>query len=706
MTMHSSAVLSRKNRRVLDHTLLCAVGICVNIVVSYLSARAGLSLYLDSIGTILTAAVGGFLPGVITGFVTNLLKGFWNLSSIYYIPINIMLAMVTAFFAQRHDLMRFPRVLLPFFSLAFVGGVIGSFLTWFLNGSIYAGGALSARFVNAGFSLLTSQILGDFMLDFADKGISLAVVLLILRFIPKDMLDVFDKERVSLITDKDKVRQMSLRTKVMLLVTGLMLVVAIAVTGITISLFNDSIIEENVKMAYGAARIAAGAFDADRVPEFIERGDAAAGYAESEAALARIVESAENIDYVYVYQIREDGCHVVFDPDTAAGPGSDPGEIIGFDDAFMEVLPVLLEGGVIDPIISNETYGWLLTVYLPVYDSENACQCYVGVDVSMPKIRSTATVFLAEIISLFLGFSMLVTVLGIQLAEDSLIRPINSMAAATTAFAKRKDGMTGEGLAQVEALDIRTGDEIENLYQAISSTTKEVVDSILSIQRKNEQITRLQGGLIMVLADMVESRDKCTGNHVRNTASYVELILKKMQEQGLYPDLVNDDYIRDVVSSAPLHDVGKIQVPDALLNKPGKLTPEEFEIMKKHTIAGGEIIDSAIEQVADDSSLYLNEARKLTVYHHERWDGKGYLYGLRGEDIPLSARVMAVADVFDALVSRRSYKDSFPVDKALDIIREESGTHFDPMVVQMFFACEDDARAIAEAATIKNNAEY
>lgn len=299
--MHSSAVLSRKNRRVLDHTLLCTVGITVNIVVSYLSARAGLSLYLDSIGTILAAAVGGFLPGVITGFVTNLLKGFWNLSSIYYIPINIMLAMVTAFFAQRHDLRRFPHMLLPFFSLSFVGGVIGSLLTWFLNGSVYAGNALSARFVNAGFSLLSSQILGDFALDLADKGISLAVVLFILDFIPKDMLDVFDKERVTLITDKDKVRQMSLRTKVMLLVTGLMLIVAIAVTGITISLFNDSIIEENVKMAYGAAKVAAGVFDADRVPEFIERGEEAAGYAESEAALARIVESAENIDYVYVY---------------------------------------------------------------------------------------------------------------------------------------------------------------------------------------------------------------------------------------------------------------------------------------------------------------------------------------------------------------------------------------------------------------------
>ena len=232
------------------------------------------------------------------------------------------------------------------------------------------------------------------------------------------------------------------------------------------------------------------------------------------------------------------------------------------------------------------------------------------------------------------------------------------------------------------------------------------MQNLIDIQRQNAQITRLQSGLIMVLADMVESRDKCTGNHVRNTASYVRLILEHMQKKGLYPDILTDAYIEDVVSSAPLHDVGKIQVPDALLNKPGKLTDEEFALMKQHTVAGGEIIDSAIEQVADASSGYLNEARKLTVYHHERWDGKGYPCGIKGEEIPLSARVMAVADVFDALVSRRSYKEGFPVDKALSIIREESGTHFDPEVVEAFLECESEARAIAEAATIKSAKEY
>ena len=140
--------------------------------------------------------------------------------------------------------------------------------------------------------------------------------------------------------------------------------------------------------------------------------------------------------------------------------------------------------------------------------------------------------------------------------------------------------------------------------------------------------------------------------------------------------------------------MGKITIPDAILNKPGKLTAEEFELMKSHSTAGGKIIDTLIETVPD--SDYLYEAKNLATYHHERWDGKGYPAGLSGEGIPLSSRIMAVADVFDALISTRSYKKGFPYEKALEIIREESGSHFDPNVVDAFLASKDKILAIAE----------
>ena len=205
----------------------------------------------------------------------------------------------------------------------------------------------------------------------------------------------------------------------------------------------------------------------------------------------------------------------------------------------------------------------------------------------------------------------------------------------------------------------------------------------------------MQNGLIYVLADLVESRDKNTGDHVRKTAAYVRLITQKMKEKGLYPDILTDEYMEDVANSAPLHDVGKIMVSDTILNKPGRLTDEEFAIMKSHTTAGNQIIASAMSLVSD--SGYLKEAKNLATYHHERYDGTGYPSGKAGEDIPLSARIMAVADVFDALVSKRSYKEPFSFEKAMEIIKEGAGTQFDPLIAEIFIESADEVRKISIA---------
>ena len=149
-----------------------------------------------------------------------------------------------------------------------------------------------------------------------------------------------------------------------------------------------------------------------------------------------------------------------------------------------------------------------------------------------------------------------------------------------------------------------------------------------------------------------------------------------------------------MVHSAPLHDIGKIQVSDVILNKPGKLSEDEFETMKTHTTAGADKIQHAMDMVSESDSGYLKEAMNLANFHHEKWDGTGYPRGLKGEEIPLSARIMAVADVFDALVSRRSYKEPFSFEKAMQIIREDSGFRFDPAVVDAFCRAGEEVRRI------------
>lgn len=201
----------------------------------------------------------------------------------------------------------------------------------------------------------------------------------------------------------------------------------------------------------------------------------------------------------------------------------------------------------------------------------------------------------------------------------------------------------------------------------------------------------LQKSLITTMADLVESRDENTGGHIQRTAKYVEMIAKKLYEQHKFEDLLTKKTIEDMVLAAPLHDVGKIHVPDEVLNKPGRLNEEEFRQMQSHAARGAEIIRRVEMQTGYIS--YLSVAEEMAGSHHERIDGKGYPMGITGEQIPLCAKILAVADVFDALVSKRCYKEPMPLDKAFSIIEEEAGTHFDETVAAAFLSMREEITA-------------
>lgn len=200
------------------------------------------------------------------------------------------------------------------------------------------------------------------------------------------------------------------------------------------------------------------------------------------------------------------------------------------------------------------------------------------------------------------------------------------------------------------------------------------------------KVSDMQYNMIVMMAEIVENRDADTGGHIQRTAKYVEVIAKQMKAMGMYPEIMTDQYVKDLMVAAPLHDIGKIHVSDFILNKPGRFTPEEFEQMKVHAPEGRKLLIHAKKHLGDFS--YLDMAIEVAGAHHEWWNGdeKGYPDGIAGEEIPLSARIMAVADVFDALTARRVYKDPMPFNKAVNIILEEKGTHFDPTVVDAFVA--------------------
>ncbi len=224
---------------------------------------------------------------------------------------------------------------------------------------------------------------------------------------------------------------------------------------------------------------------------------------------------------------------------------------------------------------------------------------------------------------------------------------------------------------------------------------KELEEKNKFFQSKSEanemRILEIQNKTIMGIADLVESRSGETGQHVKRTSHLVNMILMQAKKKGKWTEILTDEYIDYVTMAAPMHDLGKIVIPDAILNKPGKFTPEEFEIMKTHASAGGKIVYDIIGGVAEKK--YVDIASDIASYHHEKWNGKGYPNGMAGEEIPLCARIMAVADVFDALVSERCYKKPMSYDDAFALIERESGEHFDPDVVELFMELKDEIYA-------------
>ncbi|MCL2035206.1 MAG: response regulator [Oscillospiraceae bacterium] len=241
--------------------------------------------------------------------------------------------------------------------------------------------------------------------------------------------------------------------------------------------------------------------------------------------------------------------------------------------------------------------------------------------------------------------------------------------------------------ASVEARGFQLGvvDFITKPFSApvLLNRIKSHLDIDEIIRERTAQLINMQNGIVFVLADMVETRDLGTGGHIERTTSYLEILTQKMIEDGVYADELSLMNFELLVSSARLHDVGKIAISDVILKKPGKLTDEEFAVMQSHTTHGERIIGQIISRTVN--AVFLQYAKLFTGYHHERWDGKGYPYGLSETKIPLQGRIMAIPDVYDALISERPYKKAFTHEKAVDIIIQGAGTQFDPSIVKAFY---------------------
>ena len=550
--------------------VLVVLGVAINRLISTIAGTFGIPLYLDSIGTMFAAVVGGVCPGMFVGFITNMLGGLSDTSTFYYGTINVLIAGIAGIAAGKGYFEKIQRVfaLLPFYLILSIPGSMLSYILFDRQLAPYASLPAAEMFHGMGIPIWLSQILGDFCVELPDKLISLLVAFCLAKLIPeavkKEFVVISGREGLQ-DSEGKKGKRSSLRTQVgvLLFLTGLAIVIV----------------------------------------------------------------------------------------------------------AFA---------------ISYKTYMEAKVAGFPDWNYDVA------------KLRTETLLYSGKMLSAVLGLLLCIVSFFMMLANHMVVTPLHKMATEMKRFAYDSDSGRDESVEKIQALDIRTGNEVEELYLAMTKSVKEIDDYIDMTEEQSRTISELHINIITTLADIVESRDETTGYHVKRTAEYCAIIAKKLLEDEKYPEIIDDNYINTLKIAAPLHDIGKVKIPDAILKKPARLTDEEFEVIKTHTTLGKEMLEGAIKTIGEND--YLSMAKDIANYHHEWWDGnkRGYPEGISGESIPLAARIMAVADVFDALVSKRPYKEGYPVEKALDIIREESGTHFDPFVVEAMENSPEGIREIIE----------
>ncbi|BDC93020.1 HD-GYP domain-containing protein [Treponema bryantii] len=692
---------------------LVATGTLINVLLSFLMFKLGLPLILDTVGTIVVSALSGMLLlGILTAVISNVVCSIFNEAALYLAFFNALIAIFTVWFLQKHSFKKFGKTILFALALSVFSAIAVSLIQFIIlvQGQQSVVSQTAHSFSSAAnFPYLISFILVNFLLQIADKGISCLLVMILVKVIPQEKLSIYslgawlqrplsEQELKELKSMRRTVkRSLRSRTTHTLVLSSFMVMILTGWTGLRIYSQNEK--AKKTESAWSTVKTAASIIDLDKLDDYIKYGRDAEGYNETAELLSKLWMCASDISYLYVVKPEGMNGRFIFDVDTSivdedAEPPYYPGEVIPFEEPFEPYLMDLAEGKLVGPIETNDAWGWLLTVYYPVTDSLGNMKCYVGADVSLQYIADYMFVFFMKIILTMAGFFILIVAFALWKTGVYTSIPISTMTSCLERFAMSGEDQEklDENVRIIRSLDIHTEDEVEKLYKAICKMTLNQAEQMRDIRHLSDSTLKMQDGLIITMADMVESRDSDTGAHVQKTAAYVRIIVEGLKKKGYYAQKITPKFISDVVRSAPLHDVGKINIPDGVLNKPGKLTDEEFEIMKSHTTAGKILLENAISSVQGEN--YLKEARNMAAYHHERWDGKGYPEKLHGEVIPLSARIMAVADVFDALTSPRVYKPAFPIEKALEILQEGAGTQFDAKCIEVFMDALPEVKMI------------
>lgn len=505
--------MPEKNLRI--PIFLCVAALTLNLIGSFIVERFDLPLFLDTVGTVFIAALGGYVPGIAIGFFTNLTKSFVDPVQMYFCSVSVAVAIITTFFARKGFYDKFWKALLMIPVLTCVTGTCDLLIESFLK----------ATDVLEPVKEFDLDFANNFLYEFIDKSFSVSATIVLLKFVSpqtKKFFRLMGQRQAPLSEDMKRIAKeqnylsSSLRTKMTVILTMSSLLLSFSVSLISYFLFKNSAIDERIKTVDGMVAIAISEINPYRVNDYLEFGREAKGYKETEQKLYAIKNSSLEAKYLYVYRVLEDGCHVVFDLDTAAYKGDKAGSVVPLEKDLLKYRDDLLAGRPIRPIITDNEYGYLLTLYKPVYDGSGRCQCYVAVDFSMDILREYSRTFIIKLIALFLGCFVFIFAIGLGFVENNIILPVNTMAYCARNFSYDSAAAREKYFDRLKGLKIHTGDEIENLYSALLRTTENILSYLEHLQRAKVRVADMQ--IKVAEMDEIAYKDSLTG--VNNKAAY------------------------------------------------------------------------------------------------------------------------------------------------------------------------------------------
>lgn len=500
---------------------ICLTGLLLNLLGSAVAEIFNLPIFLDTSGTIFIAALGSYMPGIAVGFLTSLLKSLFDSHQMYYASFSIIIAIFTTVMARRGFFLNLGKVIVLIPLIAIFMGCCSVNIENFLR---------SSSFIQT-FNAFNAGFVESFSMELVDKTISVLLAFFLIKKTPGDIKKSFRllgqrqaplSEEMKRAVDNEDYLSSSLRTKLLLILMLSSFFVSFSIAFISYQIFKDSALGERIKSMSGITTVILSELNPAQIDNFIKHGRDNKNYKAIESKLYTLKNTNPELKYIYVYRFSESGCQVVFDIDTSDLTGDKAGDIIEFDSALLKYKDDLIAGRPIPPIVSNDEYGRLLTIYKPLYDEKGKCQCYAAVDLSLDSLTDETGDFVIRLLTLFVGCFIFIFVLGLWFIENNIILPLNTMAYCARSFSYDNAAERQKNMELIKSLKITTGDEIENLYSALIRSAENVARYLEHLQMAKVEVANMK---VKVLAmDELANTDSLTG--IKNKTAYATKIYK------------------------------------------------------------------------------------------------------------------------------------------------------------------------------------